>query len=141
MAINFPSDLYSRGETWRQDTNNQSFSSDLTKTEQIATLPGSRWRCTLPFVNLNREDGRKLNAFLMALRGRAGEAYITPYDARTILGSPGGTPLVDGGGQSGGSIDTNGWSSSATVLKAGDYFSVNGELKVSQSRSEDAWCR
>ena len=44
-------------------------------------------------------------------------------------GSGGGTPLVNGSSQTGSSLITDGWPASKTVLRAGDYFSVNGELK------------
>lgn len=130
MPINFPANIFPANESWTNESNTQSFSSPLTKSEQTTALAGSRWRCSLSFVNLSRAEGRALNAFIMELRGRSGEAFVIPYDARAALGSPSGTPFVSGSGQTGNTLLTTGWPVSTTVLKAGDYFEVNGELKV-----------
>ncbi len=45
-------------------------------------------------------------------------------------GTPTGTPLVNGGSQTGTTLVTDGWSNSTLVLKKGDYFVVNSELKM-----------
>lgn len=45
---------------------------------------------------------------------------------RDLLGAGGGTPLVQGGSQTGGSIVTDGWSNSTTVLRAGDAIKFAG---------------
>jgi hypothetical protein len=53
-----------------------------------------------------------------------------PVFGHTNRGDGGGTPLVAGASQTGASLNTDGWPATTTVLKAGDYFSVNGELKM-----------
>src|SRR4051812_41289591 len=45
---------------------------------------------------------------------------------RTLLGAGGGPPLVNGASQTGGSLITDGWTPSLTVLKAGDIFTLAG---------------
>lgn len=40
------------------------------------------------------------------------------------VGAQGGTPLVNGGGQTGNSLVTNGWSNSTKVLNAGDIITI-----------------
>lgn len=130
MPINFPANIYPQNEQWISESNPSVFRSELNNIEQVTEMPGTRWRCSMPFVNLTREKGRQLNAFLMSLNGTIGQAYIVPYDSRTSLGSPGGSPLVNGANQTGGTLVTDGWTASTLIFKAGDYFNAGGELKV-----------
>jgi hypothetical protein len=130
MPVTFPIGIYAANENWNNLANTQSFVSPLNRKEQTATLAGSQWRAQLPFVNLSKADGRGLRAFIMSLRGKAGTAFVIPYDARTPLGTPSGSPTVNGANQTGGTLITANWANSTTVLKAGDYFEVNGELKL-----------
>jgi hypothetical protein len=53
-----------------------------------------------------------------------------PVFGHTNRGDGGGTPLVAGASQTGASLNTDGWPATTTVLRAGDFFSVNGELKM-----------
>ncbi len=129
MAVNFPNILPSL-ENWRHTANTQTFVSALNGAEQTSSLPGSKWSASLMFSNLSKADGRALSAFVMALRGKAGKAFLTPYEARTALGIPTGTPIVSGADQLGGSLITSGWTASQTIFRAGDYFEVNSELKM-----------
>jgi hypothetical protein len=41
-----------------------------------------------------------------------------------VVGTQGGTPVVNGAGQTGNSLITNGWTASAAVLNAGDVISI-----------------
>lgn len=51
--------------------------------------------------------------------------------ATHTLGARGGTPVVNGAGQTGASLITDGWSNSITgVLKAGDIFTIAGMYAV-----------
>jgi len=51
--------------------------------------------------------------------------YLLPGSGLAANGAGGGTPLVDGGSQSGTSLNTDGWSASVTgVIKAGDCFTI-----------------
>lgn len=68
-------------------------------------------------------------AFFDLLEGSANTFNAFDPDCKTPLaGLVGGTPLVNGGSQTGSSLVTDGWPANKTVLKAGDYFSF-GELK------------
>jgi hypothetical protein len=62
---------------------------------------------------------------------RAGTAFTVYHVAqKALLGSGGGTPLVNGAGQSGSSLITDGWTASTAVLKAGDVITVAGVLQL-----------
>lgn len=66
------------------------------------------------------------------------EAYYNQQTALTVthpsitalLGAGGGTPLVNGGSQSGSSLITDGWPATTTVLRMGDNFLVAGSTLV-----------
>lgn len=128
MAINFPA-VRGTAETWRLLANTQSFMSELNGAEQVAALPGDKWACTITFSNVTRVNAGLLRGFLAQLRGKYNTAYVTPSDLPN--GTLVGTPLVNGAGQTGSSLITDGWGVSQKVLAAGDYFEVNGEFKIS----------
>ena len=51
--------------------------------------------------------------------------YLLPGSGLAKNGAGGGTPVVDGGGQAGTSLNTDGWSASVTgVMEAGDCFTI-----------------
>ena len=127
MPVAFPA-VSGVAETWRLIANTQMFVSDLNGAEQVAALPGDKWACTLTFTNVTRVNAGLLRGFLAALRGRLNTAYVTPSDLPN--GTLVGTPLVAGAGQTGSSLATDAWGNSQKVLAAGDYFEVNGELKI-----------
>ncbi len=44
--------------------------------------------------------------------------------------TPAGVPVVDGANQTGTQIQSKGWTPGTVVLRQGDYFTVNDELKM-----------
>jgi hypothetical protein len=71
-------------------------------------------------------------AFLAELEGRSGRFFGFDPAATSPLGSGGSdSPLVKGSSQTGKSLTTDDWAiSTAGLLLPGDYFEVNGELKM-----------
>jgi hypothetical protein len=53
----------------------------------------------------------------------------TLWPSHTV-GTKAGTPVVNGAGQSGASLVTNGWSNSSAILTKGDIFTVAGVFRV-----------
>jgi hypothetical protein len=111
------------------ETNTQTFTSPLTKTVQRMALGGSRWNATYSLPATTRAQAAYWKAFFDLLEGSANTFNAFDPDCKTPRGTATGTPLVNGGSQTGSSLVTDGWTHSVTVLRAGDYFSVNGELK------------
>lgn len=123
----FPSLVPSR-TAWSLVSNTAVFGDPLKGAVQTLARPGAKWAVSLSFDLLTDDDRGALQAFLVKLRGM--ENRFTMHDFGYVpAGSPGGTPLVNGASQTGTSLITDGWTISTTVLKAGDWFAVNGELK------------
>ena len=111
--------------------NTQKFESPLNRTTQTLELPGARWAAKMEYKNRSEADGRVLKAFLASLRGMSGRFYLSDLSHPTPSGTALGTPLVKGAGQTGTSLNIDGCTINQTAfLKAGDYFGVNGELKI-----------
>lgn len=68
-------------------------------------------------------------AWAYKLNGIEGTFYAGDSVGKLSQGSPGGTPLVAGSGQTGQDLLTDGWTHSVTgLLKAGDWISISDRL-------------
>ncbi|HCY99801.1 MAG: hypothetical protein A3D16_20715 [Rhodobacterales bacterium RIFCSPHIGHO2_02_FULL_62_130] len=96
--------------------------SPFTGSEQVQDWGGEWWEYGIEMARTNGRDGRRLSAFLTALGGLRGRFLFRDPTIR----QPGiaYTPTVAGAGQSGGTLNTNGWPASSTPLFAGDFFSL-----------------
>lgn len=111
--------------------NNQEFISPLSNVIQIAELTGSRWYATYTIPPMSKSEALEYIGFLNKLQGRVHSLYGYDPSHRTPSGSySSSTLLVNGADQTGISLTTDGAQVSTTVLKAGDFFSVNNELKM-----------
>ena len=91
-------------------------------TMQTLELPGARWEFTVTWPTLSPDDRRELAAFLARLRGRAGRFTYSPFwSPRRATG--GGTPVINGAGQTGATLSTRGWTANAQAMRAGDWLS------------------
>jgi hypothetical protein len=94
--------------------------SPFTGTQQVQDWGGRWWAYDIEFSVLQGLNARRLSAFLDALAGPVGT--FTFRDPSILNPSGLGTPLVKGGGQTGSSLLTDGWTGGG--LKAGDFFSL-----------------
>jgi hypothetical protein len=111
--------------TWRLRSPTQVHRSPLTGAAQTIMLPAQMWTATLSWPTLVEAHWRDLDAFLNRLGGRAGRFFFSPaysHAYRRAVASV-GTGLVNGASQVGGALATDGWTPSATVFRAGDFFS------------------
>lgn len=129
MTISMPSGIEFRSCNFSLKSNTQIFTSPFNGATQRQEFPGARWMATYTLVPKKRADIAAIQAFLAKLRGASNTFYgYDPYGL-TPRGTAGGTPLVNGADQVGGTLITDGWSAGATLL-TGDYFTVNSELKM-----------
>jgi len=106
--------------------------SSLTGAIQTVARPGERWEIDVTWNNIKGEGLNTVLAFLRRLNGAEHRVRFHSYDADN-KGAGGGSPVVDGGSQTGTSLDIRGGPTSTTgFMKAGDFFrflSTNMELK------------
>ncbi|EHM01161.1 hypothetical protein HMPREF9946_02236 [Acetobacteraceae bacterium AT-5844] len=108
--------------SWRLTANTQIHTSPLDGSTQTLRLPGSRWVVTLSWQTMRQDDWRGLSSFIAYLGGRAGRFTMSPQHAKR-RGAGGGSPVIDGAGQSGDVLATRGWPPNTAVLWPGDYIS------------------
>lgn len=136
--LTFPSILPDSVE-WVLVSNTANHVSPSNRATQTLELPGTRWAATLRLQDRKKDDERELMAFLAELRGAAGRFYLYDHSHPNPRGTPAGTPLVDGASQTGKTLNTKGWTPSATgLLKKGDYIGFNNELRMVMDDSVDA---
>lgn len=87
------------------------------------------WRFELRFAGMTRANFAPLQAFLIKQAGQASTFTFTPPGV-TNQGAGGGTPRVNGAGQSGSSLITDGWPVSTAILKAADWLQIENDPKV-----------
>jgi len=111
-------------------SNTAIFQSPLTGAIQTLDRGGERWAMTMQFNNLKGDDVGVMTGFVARLNGQQ-HRFTVQNHAEPQRGVLTGTPLVAGASQTGTSIDIDGATTGQTGwIKAGDWFSVNGELKM-----------
>ncbi len=114
---------------WRMVANTQTFTSPYTQSDQTLSLPGARWAVSLTWKNLKRQQAAPLQALLAELGGRAGRLWVPHYLQLKTLDGMTGTVVVNGANQVGRNLNVAGCTAGKRWLR-GDYFEVNGELKM-----------
>ncbi|RCX01881.1 MULTISPECIES: hypothetical protein [Kosakonia] len=128
MAVEWPADVCPAALTWRPESNTKTFRSPFNGASQTVRYPGTRWVCSLTLTNLTDEKSRRVDALIASLDGEYGRVKIRDWGrpGRT----PAGTPTVSDANQTGTELHSKGWTAGVIVLRAGDYITVNDELKM-----------
>lgn len=113
--------------SWWIESNSKTFRSPFNGSTQVVSFPGSRWKCTLTYRNLDDEKARTLEALIASMDGEFGRIRLRSYGRKGR--EPAGSPVVDISNQTGKTLITRGWTASTEVLKIGDFITVNDELK------------
>lgn len=95
--------------------------SPFTGQGQVYEHPGSWWSAKIDLPAMKRSVAAPWIAFLAALNGRSGTFLLGDPLGTAPLGTAGGSPIVNGAGQTGKTLAISGLTG---VLKAGDYFHV-----------------
>lgn len=129
--LEWPVSLIPNKMSWQLAGNNTGFTSPFTGDEQVVEFPGSRWVVSLQFENVKDTSALSLETLIWSLNGRAGRIKLWDF-AAGYLSNPRiaqGAPVVAAASQQGRVMTTRGWLPDVTVLRMGDWFEVNGELK------------
>jgi hypothetical protein len=102
--------------------------SPFTFAQQVQKFQGARWEADVSLPPMKRDDAEIWIAFFMKLYGVYGSFLLGDPNAATPQGSAAttaGTPVVNGGSQTGNELAIDGLPASATgYLKAGDYIQL-----------------
>jgi hypothetical protein len=115
--------------SWSIVSNSRQFVSPLTGAIQTAQRTGNRWRVSLTFQNLFDSERAAMQGFLSQLQATANNFFLEDH-SYTRRADGAGTPVVDGAGQTGNQLVIDGWTSGTYAFLVGDFFEVNGELKM-----------
>ncbi len=99
--------------------------SPFTFVGQAQASAGQMWQADVTLPPMKRDDAAVWVAWLVSLRGRFGTFLMGDPNGATPRGSIGGTPLVNGAGQTGETLLIDGCTANVTNwLKAGDYVQL-----------------
>lgn len=129
MATSFPVSLPSTGLArirLRQRAVVAVGESPFTLEQQVQRHQGQVWILDAEYPPLkSRDTAEALCAALASLNGREGTFLFGDSGNPTPRGTATGTPLVQGGSQSGEDLATDGWTAGVTgILKAGDWIQL-----------------
>lgn len=130
--ITIPSGLRITDSNFGLSSSVKSFKSPFSSQFQVNETSPAVWMLefTTSLYRFDEATSIAMKSFLAKLRGGVNYfEYRDPdYVSRRGVGT--GTPLVQGGSQTGSSLVTDGWTINTTnIMRDGDYFAVNGELK------------
>jgi len=92
---------------------------------QAHAYAGQMWEADITLPTMKRSDAEQWVAWLISLRGQYGTFLLGDFVGGTARGTPTGTPVINGAGQTGGTLLIDGATTSVTGwLKAGDYIQL-----------------
>jgi hypothetical protein len=105
--------------------------SPFTGKRQTNNFAYAVWNFTGKYSLTDKANANLMRSFLAQLEGQANAFRFSPPEyVSPSTGYAGAAGLVNGASQTGKSLITDGWTASAAVFKAGDFFTVNDEFKV-----------
>ncbi len=123
--LDFPSTIKLNGVTPMLSFVNSNTKSPFTFEAQRFRWDGEQWQFQYTTPPMTKSDADEWIAFALKLRGSYGTFLLGDKSRGTPSGVGGGTPLVNGGSQTGYALIIDGCSHSITGwLKKGDYFQL-----------------
>lgn len=99
--------------------------SPFTGQQQVYAHQGQIWRADVTLRALDEALADEWIGWLLSLNGMAGTFLMGDPTRRKPRGSGSGTPVVNGGSQTGQTLNVRGWTPSATnVLRRGDLVQI-----------------
>jgi hypothetical protein len=126
-TITYPSTPRPQGMAWRLVMPAQTNVSDWTGRRQTLASGRGWWEAQITFPPIvGTTNINAWRSFIAKSRGSANDFQV-PVDPVAQSAST-ATPLVNGAGQQGRTLNTDGWPTSTTVLQAGQYVTINNQL-------------
>jgi len=99
--------------------------SPFTLSQQVYKHQGQAWEAEVTLPPMKRDEAEQIASFLLKMNGQYGTFLLGDPANTAPRGVGTGTPLVNGGSQTGDSLITDGWTISTTgILKAGDWIQL-----------------
>lgn len=126
-TITFPTNAIIAGLQWKLVMPSQTNISGWTGQRQVLASNRGWWECVLtPAPIVGDVEVKPWRALLAQARGMVNDFQVKVHPRpQSALSN---TVLVQGAGQTGRSIVTDGWPASTTALSAGDYVTINNQL-------------
>lgn len=126
-TITFPSSPKPSGMSWRLVQPAQQNMSEYTGARQVLASGRGWWECSVTLPPIVGEAAvNPWRAFFGLARGAANDFQVPVNEI--AQSSSTATPLVNGAGQTGRSLNTDGWPNSTTVLSAGQFVTIGNQL-------------
>lgn len=126
-TITFPSSPAPQSMSWRLVQPAQQNVSGWTGARQVLASGRGWWECSLSLPPIVGETAVNSWRSFMALARGAANDFRVPVNEIAQSAST-ATPLVNGAGQTGRSLNTDGWPVSTTVLYAGQFVTIGNQL-------------
>lgn len=126
-TITFPATPKPQSMSWRLVMPSQTNISEWTGRRQTVASNRGWWECQFTLPPL--VGGTRVNpwrSFVVQARGQVNDFQV-PVDP-TAQSAVVATPLINGAGQTGRSLASDGWPVSSTVLQAGQFITINNQL-------------
>lgn len=126
-TITFPATPKPQSMSWRLRMPSQTNVSEWTGRRQTVASNRGWWECQFTLPPL--VGGARVNpwrSFVVQARGQVNDFQV-PVDP-TAQSAVVATPLINGAGQTGRSLASDGWPVSSTVLQAGQFITINNQL-------------
>lgn len=129
--ITFPTGINFESYTLRLMRKTIALQSPYSGKTQTLVMPFALWDFNGKFSQQVLINAGSLRSFLAQLEGMGNTfQFVPPEYSKPSTGYAGAAGLVNGASQTGLSLITNGWTASAAIFLAGDYFNINGEFKI-----------
>lgn len=126
-TITYPATPNPQGMSWRLLMPAQTNVSDWTGRRQTIASGRGWWECQVTFPPIvGTTSVNAWRAFIAKSRGKANDFQV-PVDS-TAQSTSTATPQVNGAGQTGRTLNTDGWPVSSTVLQAGQFVTIGNQL-------------
>lgn len=109
--------------------------SELSSAVQTIVRPGDHVRMTMNWENIHGAERAALIGFFARLNG-AEHRVLLPLIGHTQRGALSGAPLVQGGGQTGNSLDLDGAGTVTNWIRAGDWIEVASHLYMATADAD-----
>ncbi len=129
-VLDFPADILPSSCMWKLIPRTKLFTNPFNGSRQTMNMPGTHWEAKITFNNLNRDKANRLFALIHQLQGASGRVAIWDHAFAQPQGKAQGTPLVDGGGQTGNRLSIKGCKPNSNFLKIGDYAQIGNQLVI-----------